>query len=112
MTLRNIAPRLTRLAPVKLAPRPKVAEGFYSTPEWKALRAQLIRQRGAACEGTEHSPAASRTGHRLFADHVIELRDGGAPLDPTNVQLLCGACHTRKTAAARAARYATRPPRD
>lgn len=37
----------------------------------------------------------------MFADHVVEVKDGGAKLDPANGQCLCGSCHTRKTAAAR-----------
>ena len=42
--------------------------------------------------------------HRLFADHIKELRDGGAPFDPANGQCLCGAHHTHKTVQARANR--------
>ena len=42
----------------------------------------------------------------MFADHRVELRDGGAALDPDNGQCLCGSCHTRKTLAARSARIA------
>jgi len=41
---------------------------------------------------------------RLIADHIIEIVDGGAPLDVSNGMTLCIACHNRKTAAARADR--------
>jgi 5-methylcytosine-specific restriction endonuclease McrA len=44
----------------------------------------------------------------MFADHIVERRDGGEPLDRWNVWLLCGRCHTRKTAAERARRTAKR----
>jgi 5-methylcytosine-specific restriction protein A len=27
---------------------------------------------------------------RLFGDHIVELRDGGAPLDKRNLTLRCG----------------------
>ncbi len=64
--------------------------------------ARLIRERGRVCQGV----GCGRTNTRLFGDHVVELQDGGAELDPSNVQLMCGSCHTRKTAAARAARTA------
>jgi 5-methylcytosine-specific restriction enzyme A len=37
---------------------------------------------------------------RIFGDHIIELKDGGAPLDPSNIMLLCPTCHARKTAKA------------
>ena len=34
---------------------------------------------------------------RLLADHIIEIDDGGAPLDVTNGMTLCIACHNKKT---------------
>jgi hypothetical protein len=40
----------------------------------------------------------------MFADHIVELNDGGAPFDVANGQCLCGAHHTAKTADARGAR--------
>jgi hypothetical protein len=42
--------------------------------------------------------------HRMFADHRVEVRDGGPLLDLNNGQCLCGAHHTRKTTEARAKR--------
>jgi len=32
-----------------------------------------------------------------MVDHIIELKDGGAPLDERNVQALCRTCHGKKT---------------
>ena len=69
----------------------------------RALVAEIIQERGARCE----DPACrfpGRTGIRLFGDHIVELQDGGAPLDKGNVMLRCGSCHTRKTNAERARR--------
>lgn len=40
----------------------------------------------------------------MFADHIRELKDDGAPLDVANGQCLCGSHHTTKTNQARAAR--------
>jgi hypothetical protein len=40
----------------------------------------------------------------MFADHIREIGDGGAPFDLANGQCLCGAHHTRKTTATRAKR--------
>lgn len=79
---------------------PKRADGFYTSPEWRALMASIKRKRLDCCE------QCGRSGTRLFGDHIQELKDGGAPLDENNVQLLCGSCHTAKTARARAARNA------
>lgn len=81
---------------------PKRAEGFYLSPEWRGVVADIRAQRPARCEDCQ------RGSTRLFADHVVELKDGGAALDPRNVRLLCGSCHTRKTAAERAKRQARR----
>jgi 5-methylcytosine-specific restriction protein A len=98
----RIATRDTRA--VKLPP--KQADPFYLTPEWRALVARLIAQRGRRCERCGKTTDASGKPVRLFADHIIELRDGGAALDPRNLQLLDGACHTAKTMAERARRMA------
>jgi 5-methylcytosine-specific restriction endonuclease McrA len=85
------------------APAAKKAAPFYLTPEWRDLIASIIAERGRRCE------ACSRTGTRIFGDHIRELQDGGAALDRRNIRLLCGACHTAKTAAARAARMRASP---
>lgn len=79
---------------------PKRADPFYSSSAWIAQRTALIAERGKACE------ACGRSGARLFGDHIMELRDGGSRFDRANLRLLCGACHTRKTVSARAARMA------
>jgi hypothetical protein len=41
---------------------------------------------------------------RLYADHIVEIQDGGAILDPANGQMLCAKHHKIKTDAARAKR--------
>lgn len=79
---------------------PKVADPFYKTREWVALVASVIEERGRRCE------CCGRIGCRIFGDHIVELQDGGAPLDRANVRLLCGSCHSLKTAAERARRTA------
>lgn len=93
---RALPPRYAALPP-RVAPAPKVADRFYSSPEWRALLAEIKLERGRYCE---------RCGskHRVIGDHRVELKDGGAPLDPSNVELMCQACHNRKTAEARARR--------
>lgn len=40
----------------------------------------------------------------MFADHIVERRDGGAELDLANGRCLCGSHHSRVTAAARVRR--------
>ncbi|WP_246710518.1 HNH endonuclease [Rhizobium leguminosarum] len=98
-TLRSIDARTVR-------PAEKKADAFYLAPEWRALMAAIIKERGRICEDPHCDGRTHKRGMRVFGDHVIELKDGGAPLDPRNVMLRCGASHTRKTAAARAKRLA------
>ena len=71
---------------------------LYSSKEWLGLMATIRKQRGNRCEHCD------RVGVRLVGDHIVELKDGGAPLDAANVALLCWSCHTTKTNKARAAR--------
>lgn len=89
-----------------IAIAPKVADPFYLKPEWRALMARLIAERGRRCEDPACQAPRRGAGGRIFGDHIKELRDGGAELDPANILLRCGACHSRKTAAARARRLA------
>jgi 5-methylcytosine-specific restriction protein A len=108
------APRLTMLRPRvgtvanRLAPGPKVAAPAYQSREWKALIAAIIRERGRYCEDPRCTTPNRAAGQRVYGDHVIELQDGGALLDPSNIQLLCAPCHGRKTAAERDKRMSTR----
>ena len=79
-------------------PLPKQAESFYRSEPWQRLRREVIASRGNACE------RCGRSDGRIIADHKAERKDGGAALDPLNVELLCIPCHNRKMAKARAAR--------
>ena len=103
----SVPPRLRLLEQRSALPPAKAPDPFYLSPEWRALMAQIIAERGRRCE----DPLCERNSppSRVFGDHIVELVDGGAPLDKRNVMLRCGACHTRKTAASRAARTARRP---
>lgn len=86
--------------PAKVKAAPKTAEGFYSSPAWRGLVADIKRERGARCE----RPGCPTPTHRIIADHIVERKDGGADLDPRNIELLCNTHHQQKTAKARAAR--------
>jgi hypothetical protein len=97
--LKALGPRLGGM-PAKVKAAPKVAEGFYSSPEWRGLMADIRRERGNRCERA----GCPTPTHRVIGDHIVERKDGGADLDPRNVELLCFTHHQQKTAAARAAR--------
>lgn len=101
--LKARCPRLQTLDTRRVAPPPKQADPFYTGRPWRELMARIIKKRGRRCQDPahkgHHDPAA-----RIFGDHIVELRDGGAALDEANIMLRCGSCHTTKTAAARAQR--------
>lgn len=82
--------------PRKVPAPPKVADRFYTSPEWQALK-RTKRAEGAWC-------VVCGSTKRLILDHIIERKDGGADLDPSNVEWLCHLHHQQKTARAREAR--------
>lgn len=86
--------------PSKVKPAPKQVEGFYSSSAWRGLVSDIKQERGARCERV----GCPTPTHRVIADHIVERKDGGADLDPRNIELLCFTHHQQKTAQARAAR--------
>jgi len=104
--LKMLRPALTRFDDRRVKAAPKVANTIFETPEYKVWRDKVIRRAGGRCEAIDDGRRCYKAlpTHRMFADHRIERRDGGALFDPDNGQCLCGSHHTAKTAAARAAR--------
>ena len=94
--LRSIPSRLAA-APARLRTAPKVAEGFYQSKAWHAAKAAKRREGNVWC-------AQCGSTDRLILDHIIERKDGGADLDPSNLEWLCHRHHAAKTAKARAKR--------
>jgi 5-methylcytosine-specific restriction protein A len=78
----------------------------YGTPEFQAWRTSVIERAGYRCEAIDNGYRCSRAKpkHRMYADHIIELRDGGQPFDLNNGQCLCASHHELKTMQARARR--------
>lgn len=104
MKLRMLQPSIRTLDTRTVKVAPKKADDFYLSPEWRKLMAEIIAERGRRCEDPHCDGKTHHAGMRVFGDHIVELRDGGPPLDKRNILLRCGASHTRKTIAARAAR--------
>lgn len=96
-----LKPRVATLDTSIAASPPKVADRFYSSPEWIALRDRVRVEARGRCQ----RKGCAELGH--IVDHIVELKDGGAPLDRRNVELLCASHHALKTAAARAERSRT-----
>lgn len=85
-------------------PAPKVVDKELTTEAHRKWRGEVLQRAGYKCEKC----GADGTTNRLFADHIKERQDGGALLDPKNGMALCGSCHTKKTASARAKRMSDR----
>lgn len=102
-----LRPLVPRSSGFTVQPLPKQVDPHYLTEEHKAWREQVLRNAGYRCEWVDDGKRCSKAApaSRMFADHIVERRDGGDALDPANGQCLCGAHHTRKTAAARAERH-------
>ncbi|MGJ8529827.1 HNH endonuclease signature motif containing protein [Maritalea sp.] len=94
--LTNLRSSLAVLAPRIKAP-PKIADGIYTSPRWRKFIAAIKRERGRFCQ---------RCGgtNRVIGDHIVEIKDGGAPFEQSNIELLCQPCHNRKTAIMKARR--------
>lgn len=103
MRLTHVPSRLGG-APARLRAPEKRADPFYLTREWREMVAAVRAQRGYRCEECGVDMRGNRRA--LHADHIDEIKDGGASLDPLNIRLRCQACHNRKTAAARRGRHA------
>jgi 5-methylcytosine-specific restriction enzyme A len=104
--LRTLGPRLRSAAPLVRLP-PKQKASIYNTPEFQAWRAAVIARAAGRCEAVDrfgHRCSKAAPHHRVYADHIVELRDGGHPFDVANGQALCASHHTMKTMVARARR--------
>ena len=70
---------------------------FYQTKEWRLLRSWYMKGHPLCEECLLKGINTAAT----MVDHIIEIADGGARLDESNLQALCFACHNRKTTAVR-----------
>jgi 5-methylcytosine-specific restriction protein A len=106
-TVATLPPRIA-LASQRVRPPKKTADPVYWSPEWRNLMARIIAQRGRRCEKCGTFSDENGAPIRIFGDHIVELKDGGPLLDPSNVMLLCGSCHTAKSNRERAKRMTRR----
>ena len=70
----------------------KKTDGFYKSKQWRRLTKELRTGLCFRC---------GQVGGRTIIDHIVELRDGGPPLEAGNLQELCMKCHSHKTIQAR-----------
>jgi len=81
----------------------KQVKPYYLSTEHRQWRAMVMQRAHHRCQAVDDGRRCTRSApqHRMFADHVIEVADGGPMLDVANGACLCGMHHTLKTAAAR-----------
>lgn len=91
-------PRLRPSAPV-LEPSPKVADELYTSSEYRIWREEVMRRGGWRC--CVSGCGRGRLDGRLYADHIVEVKDGGERFDPANGQVMCASCHVKKGAVER-----------
>jgi hypothetical protein len=107
--LRSLSPLVRALdtRTVQPPPRdkaPKERNAIYNSREFQAWRGRVIARAGARCEATDaHGNRCPKAypKHRVYADHIVELRDGGQPFEVANGQCLCASHHELKTHSAR-----------
>ena len=107
--LKLLAPRVRTVNTSTTPLPPKVKDHAYTTPQYRVWRAQVVARAGGRCEAVDHGRRCSKASpeHRMFADHIVEIRDGGAVHDSTNGQCLCYSHHTIKTIEVRKKRLQT-----
>lgn len=73
---------------------PKSVDPFYVSVRWRRFRDWYLGKHPLC----EQCKSEGRLVRADMVDHVIELKDGGAPLSEDNAQSLCFHCHNVKTA--------------
>lgn len=67
--------------------RDKGAAAFYNSKEWRAVR-KLVLERNPFCSMCDR-PAD-------VVDHIVEIKDGGPKLDPSNLRPMCHYHHNKR----------------
>jgi hypothetical protein len=105
--MRTLAPLISRQWDSRaVKPEAKSTEPFYLTKEYRAWRRAVVARAGRQCQWLDSGRRCRRAEpeHRMFADHVVEMRDGGKPYDIANGMCLCNSHHVKKTYQQRAKR--------
>ena len=67
------------------------ARQVYRSRQWAIVRQRVKRRDGWKCVLCGYHG-------RIEVDHIVALKDGGAPFDPLNLRSLCRRCHIGRTA--------------
>lgn len=108
MRLKVVGRKLKPSTRAKVSVPDKVADPFYTSPQWRTFVDRLKIERfgsalNARCQ--DHQCRTPERRCRVFGDHTIEIKDGGPRFDPHLILFRCGSCHTRVTAERRGVRH-------
>ena len=98
--LATLKPRIAVLDQRIARPVDKQVDPHYSTMAHRVWREDVKSRAAYRCEYVSNGVRCTNAApqHRMFADHIVELKDGGSPTDPLNGQCLCARHHTLVTA--------------
>lgn len=95
--LKSALPRFN-LVVAKPLPVFKATDSIYSTAAHRSWRTQVKQRAGYRCEWILQDGSRCNVREaKMYADHVVEVRDGGALHDLSNGMCLCASHHTIKT---------------
>lgn len=103
MKLRTLPPVVRAVKSNYVSLPPKETERHYGTAAHREWALAVKRRAGWRCQWPG---CTAKHPERLYADHVVEIKDGGAALDPSNGMALCAKHHTVKTVREKRARQA------
>jgi 5-methylcytosine-specific restriction endonuclease McrA len=63
-----------------------------ATAAWKRVRLRILKRDNYLCQ--VRGPRC--TGRATQVDHIVNVADGGAKLDPANLQSICPSCNAIK----------------
>lgn len=67
---------------------------FYNSWPWRKLRKRFLLSNPLCLHCDRNGIVTAAT----VADHITPIKQGGEPLDESNLQALCEKCHNRKSA--------------
>lgn len=73
--------------------RDKTSQKFYQSVEWKAVKKRHLQLEPLCRECKRNGKLTKAT----MVDHIVPIKQGGLPLDDSNLQSLCWSCHSKKS---------------
>lgn len=73
--------------------RDELSRTFYRTKQWQDIR-RIKLNNSPFCEECMKN---GKVVLGKIVDHIVPIKQGGAPYDLSNLQTLCWSCHSRKS---------------